>query len=337
MPIPVQQFQAMPSGLGEALSKALQGGMAGYDQSLKMQQAKQNMKQQQMIMDALPDQMKQQLMQAQAQLAKTQADTELSKQKTLGIPQTAQLQERKAGIEQATKVLEAAKRNPELMRNPQFASQAAMASQMLTSGIGQQQDMQPQQDSDLVRQLQEAAQSREEKETIPTQVQNQRVRALSADKMLQQVKGDLGEVLPYLGGANNIENVIANYSQATGLDIGSARRKINTLFNKKIPLLSEEMAAGLGTPAAEKAHERLANITDPSKEGYGNVKQIMDNLQALEDMHKQNFGTLFMSPAEQSKQALKSLSKDVPRETKQGDVQFSQSDIMAELARRGLA
>lgn len=60
MPIPVQQFQVVPSGVGEALSRLLQGGMSGYKQGLQIQQSRQQMRQQEQLQRAMEEKLKQQ-------------------------------------------------------------------------------------------------------------------------------------------------------------------------------------------------------------------------------------------------------------------------------------
>jgi len=311
MPIPVQQFQVAPSGVAAGLSQMLQGGMAGYQQAQKMKQQKMQQEQAQQMAP-----LQQQLL--MAQIGKAQAEGG-------AIPMKIKSEHVKQLMDHDAKLLQVAKESPDSMQNKDFARAVVTARKRMSqgeAGYGQQEQQavdvgapKSEVNADDIRQAQESARSREIKATVNPQIQQQRVRARSSDVMLKNIKKDLAEVMPNIGGAKNIEQAIASYAQSTGLDIGESKRKLNSLFNKKIKIFSEELSAGLGTPAAEKAHERIASFADPSSDSYGNVQQLMENLNALEEMHRINYESLFQSSAQQEAEANQEFGGNVPRGT----------------------
>jgi hypothetical protein len=162
-------------------------------------------------------------------------------------------------------------------------------------------------------------------------------RMVAAKKAYDDIGTELREVLPYLGPGNSLSMVAKNYSMNAGIPLDKATIKINTLFNKKIPGLSKEMAPAFGTPSAEKAYENFSSYVDPS--AFGQPDQILSNYNAVGDLLNNVGSTLLKTPAEQIQEGKELFSKksenNVPRGTKSttGDHDLDQLAKIDEILR----
>jgi hypothetical protein len=339
--------------------------MGGMEQSRAAKQQQEQMGLQRQLAELKQQQMAQQMEQAKAmgplQQQLLEAQIGATQAKTAGLPSQEGIQVLEKQRVAAQGFIDAASKNPEILTQPGSAERYTQAINLLNQypqmlqqmqmGQPQQQPMLPTDDAqEAPPNIIENVRFHQEQKDIPSDIKNQMIRSSSAKLMMGDVKKDLEKLKPYFGLTGSIQGAIDGYAASVGLSDNDTARLKNTL-PKKIMALAGEVAAGMTKSRAESTIKEWQDIVNPITGKFVGFNQVMDNLNALEDIHNINHDALFSNyPVSKkrdedfhSRMSEKYRSKDVPREateevkdTVTETPQYTKEEILAEIKRRGL-
>lgn len=151
--------------------------------------------------------------------------------------------------------------------------------------------------SNDVSAVQDAATSRLTKETVPTQIANQRYYEQSVENLLGQVAPDMPAISQYAGLAGKANMTIDKYAASTNTQSSPQYRTFNNFVTTQLPIISNEMRRAFGGQATEGERESMEMISNPVN-WRNNPSLAISKFNTLVNTLRANASALSQSPAQ---------------------------------------